>query len=648
MPIDVPRIKVEQIRGMATEWLDKAMSERSSIESQWEEFTKLWNVEYDPSKDFFKLPYSSFTKLPSVAISIKQLCQRVEKLILPATRPFDAKLVSDIAETKEIEQQIKNRVALIDYQLMKLNDFRNRVAHIVKQYILYGVSPIKIFWYRNQKKIYGNNNTPLYVVDTSYPKVTPISIFNFYVYPASVDDIENASAIFEISLQKKAFLKRMAAQGYIDANSLEVAFKNVYGSKHSSSADIIPGFGFINSGKISNSPLKRMKIDPKDYGEQGEYAVTVDTWVKFDVDNDGFEEWLNLVFVNNAIVRSVIDTSNLGPPYIVARVNELPHQFYQHSVPRFGFKLQYLAEAMLGLLVKNAERSAGSYIGTTGLFGEELTLSPDRLIKVPSRDSLFPLEFPDRLRSVLAALGQIDAYVREVVGGYVAGSRLGTTQRGARTLGGMGLLVEEAQNLAVEIAQDLENQMLVKILERMDKLNSLYIRNTVEFMDRRTGTPNGLPLIGEVFTEKRELSPSAFSPDFRITYNWLGSLRILSETAMVDGLISFLQIASKSEGIITPKVKLDIISVLRRIYGAFTSFTEAEKVIQEVPENSEVSESLAGQGVLPNEALLGIPGGLEGLEGLEDLAGSESPEGPGIKTAVTPQPGSGTEALINR
>lgn len=656
---------VTALREQIFKALDFAKSERQSIEAEWEEFYKLYRIEKDERKIIFETQFTPFCKLSSTSIAVRRLLRSIVRALLPYARPFDINLVGSgqqegegLAEdTTHSLQTVKKRMNLIDYQLFERNRFRDKAKQIVLQYLLYGVSPVRTYWFTPREKAYtleGNKTVQRYLPSDGYPVVEPVNVARFYVYPHNIETLDTARYIFEFGVQTKDYLRALAKEGHVSDEQLEHAFDQPsqgtdvqgYGLPGSSET-VAVGFEFFS---VSKEPmLRKLGIREADFNKEGAYAVTLDVWMRSDVDGDGVDEWVNIFYVNGTPVRSWLSKLPWQHPYLVARANELPGEFYQHSIVRIGARLQYVAENILSVLLNHLKVHGLNTLRISRLSGEDVQLGVDKPVKMDP-DGVEPLVFPDRVRSLLAVLGQIENWGRSAIDGFV-GQAVGTAQRGARTKGGLALMAEDAQSGVVELASSLETQLFEPIIKRLDQMNLYYLQGLQE--DYTFPTRNGKEdTVPDRFTEQETISPTELLERPKVEHRWMGSMRLLSESAVADGLFTFAGIASKAD---PQKVEIDQVALLQKIYGILVSQAEAERIVKPAKKSLDNSaQSIlnmggesAGGGPLGQE---GLPGGIpSGQTGPPQTGqgGGGTPENlryrpgkGGMKSMTTPEPGS--------
>ena len=253
----------------------------------------------------------------------------------------------------------------------------------------------------------------------------------------------------------------------------------------------------------------------------------------------------------------------------------MPNQFYQHSDARAIYRLLYIEESILCQAFENLERAAGKttrYDSRMGASAQK-TEKPYNQIDAPAGayEEFFT---KDTSQSGVKMASFLESIIRENLNDSPpTNSNINARSRGSRTEGGMELLTQDAMQTVLEESMKYEDCILVPIVNKFHKANQAIKQNILVKTERGDS--------GELATAGMGYGQQIVTPDdiqVQAEYKWLGSVRIISETRLMENAMNFLAILSK---VPLDSVEIDLVRILRKIWTVAFGQRDADQVIKE-------------------------------------------------------------------
>jgi hypothetical protein len=584
--------------------MPQSVENRGDIEKQWDENRALFEMRHDTNKVLTQSRFNPMAKLPTVPRAIKRMVRTVKRNVLPYTRPFEPQPIIPPDEPDNVRESITmgaNRHAqLLEHQLFTQSNLRKRSSSIILQYFLYGVSVIKVIAKRkiDTEFIDGRMERILSVI----PDFEPVDIYRWYVYPDKISDVSKSKYVFEWNVKRIATMDSMARAGFVNKLKLEEALdkdpyeegisfmeksgttRNAYSVRASEEAN--------RKAKIISARANRgahEKIDPIDrklLGRKGGYCIPFDGYYFEDVDitykdrngntvhleKDGMLETIHFTYMNNEIISMNLVKEH---PYLIYRVDDLPNQFYQHGAVRHVQRLNILSEGILVQALENLEDASGRVERHDHRTGVKPAEKLNRITRIYAPQGAFEVfKTPDVSRSSSAMLALLESFSRESLGDTPpTASNVSARSRGSRTEGGMELLTMEAMQAILEDSMKFEEDILVPLVNRYSEINRQIQRNITVPLERGTVGELGTMGLGHetIIVRPEDIAISS-------TFKWLGSIRVVSETRLMENAMNFIALVSK----LPPgEADIDMVRILRQAWSVAFGQKDAEQIIRE-------------------------------------------------------------------
>jgi len=602
---------IETIKREFKKVLVDAPEKRRKIEAEWLEFKNIFTMQHDRNKEIFRGKYTSLSKMPTPRRSINRIVEVIEKNLFPYTRAIEGMPLIVRAEGEDDESYkqrlnqlkaaVKRHGSLIEYQLFELNKIRKRARPIILQYLLYDLGVAKVGPKLHTQQVFANNQIGLRQM--IMPSVAPVDIFRWYVWPDAISEKEQAKWIYEWSVQRTSFLKLQENLGHyrnIDKALSKATYDSMFdtttqegGYQTHLGADV----GARANRKWYRRYQGNVNLDNSFFKKDGGYVFVFDGYYKEDIEyydgngkfhpKDGVLETVNFVFVNGEIVMAKLVEED---PYLDCRSNGLPNEYYQQPKMRSIHRLLYMEESAFSQFMEHLSRLGGiiHILDPNSGVNQVEDFKPERVLSL-SPQMYQQHHVQDNTRGFLVGLGQIEAIIREELSDVPATeAKMGTPGRAQRTKGGMEMMAEKAAFASLRETMNLEDRIFKPILEQFYKMN----RNIDSDMFIQTGYggPEGELSSSGYGYENIIVTPSDIKT--AANFKWLGSMRVMSEARLADGLRELIMASSKYP---EELVKIDHVTLLRMWVEQGLGIKNGDAIIQEPDQQQSIPLPLLAQ-----------------------------------------------------
>lgn len=320
-----------------------AESNGVAMRAEWEKVRDMLYLKHGESQAY-KGEANSY--LPTYAKASDTRTSHINRALFPTDTVLDV-----VAEGgDDIEEQDPDAVkSWMQYQLEQAN-FRVNMKKHVRTLNDFGFAVSKVFWHRPPdpdkavklrklqalKGLYGD----LSAASCEGLRFLPRDIFAFYVWPTSIDSLDQASLIYEVIQVSKQYadLRFKSGQwlnrdtcGWPDRVNYQTQAMQEQAEKVTSSADTA--------------------IGTTARGELGEWGLVKECWLRMPVPNalygpdevKGSPVPVKVVLINNTPVEAIRNPFwHQKAPYVGGALNPRPGQIYNTGLGRMGLELQSL------------------------------------------------------------------------------------------------------------------------------------------------------------------------------------------------------------------------------------------------------------------------------------------------------------------
>lgn len=423
--------------------------------------------------------------------------------------------------------------AYMQYEMEDIAHLRTKVKPFLREYAGLGNGVIK-FWYDKDLKNVGKikKNVLNNLMEVSFDKegsyceglrVSARSIFNFYVYPETAEDLASAILTAEdIEVPRSYILKMKALNRWKNVDEGLTTARNTNADRNRQ--ELMSDAGSMSdSRRFDNNelagihnltevytcmPLPRSAYLPNETpGEPIPACIILAGTVPLKVTRNPF--------------------FHQTPPYAVGRQMVVPGFFYGQGIGRLVRSLQYLTNDFT-----NQANDVGIYslnpiqkVNPAYIAGPLPPLRPGVVWKMTDIDKGIGFERPptDIVRTGQDLMGMYIGMVQDFGGAppVLQGTGAG---KAAKTATGAQILQRNALSPLQDLVEDIENDVLVPLMRGA-------WRNAMQFRDK--------PVMLRVMGAPVQITPQDL--DIEAEFRWLASSQAANKQAQTQQLIQFIQ-----------------------------------------------------------------------------------------------------------
>jgi len=509
-----------------------------------------------PTEDLILISPRNIGKVPNSSNSTVQA-----GLLDQAGMPNLSNSTKTDMNSDKVVEPLKN---LLSYQLANKIRLRRQAKPFFRSVVTFGTGVAKTVWKHAYKNILTARKDDLFFagknvitienkeIDTyNAPTFQPVNLLNWYIYPETVQDIEDAFLVFEDIYTDFWSIKAKETAGvYYDVDRI----KNMTVQTES---NVQRQLELSNLGITAPFDSKML------------VCHLIECWHKYDINGDGkLEDCLTVLAVtdetaSDAVVLRLQENPFVfkKPPYLAAKFMESTGQFYGHSLTEAIQYLQYELNDKT-----NQAMDCGTYIlNPIAIVDPALIQDLDSFTVLPGAQWLGPpqavdfVRMPVELMSVAGmAISQIYSLIQDFSGAppILQGTAAPKTATGTFTLQGNSMA------LLKDISEDIESTVFERFIEIMYNLNWQFLNEEL--------VPFG--------TEWRKVTKEDIVGNY--LFQWLGTIHSQNQSVRVQQLINFLNLISRIP--LPPNVQVDLVYILKKIWGEGLGFKDGDRVFKEI------------------------------------------------------------------
>lgn len=534
---------VERVQREVIGTIIQVRDNRVRLEEKWQRFYRIWNGELD------KNSYQGRSKI--FLMAARATCETWQSAIsrdfYPSTDDwYSIDPIQDIGD----ELRADALKAAFDYFFQRKQKLKSDSLPGFRQLVTYGTAPFKEIFEDKETdvialkrsldqfgKVSMKKESKKY--KTAYgPRVLPIDLFNFYVWPETALDVQAAELAFQDYEVTVAHIKQMAKTpmgkdanlGFVyevpDEVYLDIGQSNVHRDLY----------------RFRRERLQRMGLsaDPSDRWNKlsvNRRNLTEMYWRK-DLDGTGEKEWL-ITLVNDFFVIRIQENPywHKRKPFLVPRLIRVVNEFYGRGVMEVIDRVQY----MMNDIVNQSMDSVQYELNPIVIIDPGAVAFPNSIRVHPGAKWLGDhtgIEFtkPASVASIgFATLNMLQGYIQDFSGanaaqqGQPAARGRGRVQN---TATGMTTILQQGSMGISQVIEDLEQQFGEPMLEMAYSLLEQFFDDKI--MMRILGR-RGAPLL------QKEIDITDIIGDYE--FRWQGSVALRNRQVMGQQMINFLNIA---------------------------------------------------------------------------------------------------------
>jgi hypothetical protein len=523
--------------------LQQIRDNRIRLEEKWQRYYRIWNCELD------KNSYSGRSKIYLAAA--RATCETWTSAIVRDFYPasdnwFEVINVDQVAD----EMRADSLEHLFYYFFKKQQKLKSDSLPLIRQLVTYGTSPGKLMFADKDQMV---TALKLMKDGKSYEKVTqnvkyqygpmfrPRSIFNFYAWPETAPDVQEADVAFEDIEVSLAHIREMAAKPMNPKNEdLGMVYEvpeEVYTSTGSSERN-------RDWFRFRKEKLQKMGIstDPSDrWSDLGrDKRNLTECYWRRDIDGTGEKEWL-LTIINDWNVVRIQENPywHKQKPFFVPRLLRVIDEFYGRGIMDTIDRVQYMINDMVNQTMDSVQYELNPITivdpGSVA-YSNSIRFHPGAkwLMADPQRSVVFTK--PASVAAVgFQTLSLLQGFIQDFSGANAALQGQPAVRgrgRAQNTASGMSAMISQGSMPMTQIIEDLEEQFGEPLLAMSYSLIQQFMNDKImlRILGRR-----GAPLL------QKEVGIEDIIGNYE--FNWLGSIASKNRQILGQQMINFLNIA---------------------------------------------------------------------------------------------------------
>lgn len=587
---------------------------------EWEAIRRMANLQKDENAAYSG---RSNVYLPVYQRALETRVSHTGRGLFPSDTYLDA-----YSADPRLEQAAPVVKAWMEYQLERSAKLRATMKPWLRQLFNYGLSVGKVWWEKplNERKQTRMMRLPaIQDMLMNYGEVEPWtcegarfkarSIFSWFIWPTTVDNIEEASLVFEdiqVSKQRIDYLGQVGAW-----KNVEEALNALRGGDEDTDYRLAMQMEQVRSSTQTAANVR--------LGELAHWGYATECWFRMPVPNalyrqnevKGSAVPVKVVLVGNVVVEARRNPFwHQSPPYVFSRLNEQPDSFYSIGMGRAAAGLQYLANDFINQTNDNGIYALNPIvkINPNLIVGPIEPLAPGRMWHLTDPNgAVFDRPPIEQMQYGLMIANQMISYANDMSG---APSVLqGTGTKGtAKTATGAQILQSNVKGDLQDIIEDIELRVLVPLMEMIHSLGQQYER-----AQRYMAIAGG---------EKVQFSRNMLEGEF--AWRWVASSQAVNRAMRAQSSMQFAQLAAGMMPLLQAQGKMfNPEPLLRSIYEDGLGQRGFDRIIQPMPQQPMAP---SGPGM--------PPGGPQGGPGMPPGMGPQEP-----RSAVEQAPGGAPEGM---
>lgn len=555
--------------------IPQVRTHRVQLEEEWREERRMALLQHDSNQSYIG---RSNAYVPAYLRAENTLVSKLARGLFPSDQYLDV-----TEESQGAEDAAQATKQYLQYEFDKCMKLRGQLKPYIRQFVRHGWSVGKHSYHKEmKKKLKGKKGISMNDVLATMEKDTSmegsrfktVSIFNFYVWPTTVDSLEEATLVFEDVDVPMWFIKEMFDKGRWPEKLRDAALNaptdpNHLFNQQMQQADMVSNTITPTSGTPAT-------------GDIAAWKMLTEAWVSIPLPKEAYaqgEEVGSPVLCKIILAKDVAVEVSRQPywhgklPYVDVRSMPEPGSYYCKGHGFIARYLQYLVNDFA-----NQTNDNGTYaLNPVALMNPNtlaatpaplkpgavlLTTDPANGIKF-DRPPVEQIQYGQQLLQSWVSMLHDNVGTPPIMQGTNAG-------KGARTATSSQILQANAENPIQDIVEDFE-QAVMQPLMYMTHSNGLQFREG-KFWVQIAGLP---PL---------QLSPQDIVGDFQ--FIWCASSQAASKQQQAQQAMQLLQLATNPAILQLLQMKgltIDPSVLLRKVYAEGFGFRGFEQFVVPAP-----------------------------------------------------------------
>lgn len=454
--------------------------------------------------------------------------------------PSDSYIDCD-SENPALEQNKNATKAWMMYQLEKAARLRSELKPFLRSLTDYGLGVGKIWWEKpinpvratKMARIPGISDMLMNYGDSSASwgcvgaRFKARSVFSWYVWPISVNSLDEASIVFEDIQVSKTFIEMMGKRG---------VWKNVEEIANATNSEELSTEIQEQLAEIARSTSHAVS---QTQGDLAHWSILTECWLRMPVpaalyrpnETKGEPVPVKVVYSGGVLVEARRNPFwHQKPPYVFKRMHETTDSFYGTGMGRSMLSVQGLINDFINQTNDNGMYGLNPIIkyNPNLIVGPLEPLAPGRMLALTDPAGMvFDRPPVEQLQYGLMLTNQLITYANDLTG--VPAVLQGTGAKGgAKTATGSQILQSNVKGELQDLIEEIEQCVLEPAMQMIHSLGQQY-----ESAERWLAISGG---------EKIQFSRDMLEGEFG--WKWVASSQAVNQQQRAQATMQFLQIAA--------------------------------------------------------------------------------------------------------
>jgi hypothetical protein len=590
--------------------VDYARYDRQILEEEWREIRRMVLLEHDTNQKYLG---RSVAYIPAYAKARGTVISELSRAMFPSEDYLDVTFRSD--DKMESSKKAKD---YLQYEFEKQMKVRSHIKTFLSQFVDYGFTVAKA-WYEKgtsykQYKASKNKDGNL-LIEASTPdnaagaRFSTRSVFYWYIWPTTVDSIDEATVVFEDIDVTIYDAKRLAHSG--NWTNLDEAIA-------ADGREPMHDFNVMQQqSEIMGTP-SNPRTSPSPQGDLSRVLTAQECWLDMPIPDSEYadnEVKGTPVPCKVTIIGGVVVEARRNPfwhqkkPYLVSRMRTFPGSFYPKGAGTMARFLQYLVNDFTNQLNDNGTFALNPIVlaNPNTMAGPLPSIEPGAVFQTTDTVNGIKFDRPpvEQLQYGKMLVEMYQGMLYDVAGAppILQGTNAG---KGARTATSSQILQKNASNPIQDVVEDMENDVMVPLMQMVWTFGNQY----------RTS-----PINDEMNGQLLIISPDDIMGD--VTMKFLASSMAANQQQRAQQAMALLQILPPLVPLLQASGKMaDPSSLLQRIYSDGFGFRNFDQFIKAAP-----PPQMPGMGAPGQPGQPGLPGQNAGDSAIPGETESASGEG---------------------
>ncbi len=569
--------------------------DRLTLQEEWHAIREMVMLFHGTNRRYFG---DSDYYIPVYARNKASLLSSYSRGLFPSDEYIDVGLFKDTAAN--VAQMSTDADALKLYMQWELDvnaRARTKMKEFLGQYVDYGVSPLKVM-YKKAKRVVGvvgaDNSARFQGCNYDGLSIKACNLFNWYIYPTTASELDEAMLVFEDIEIPRAFAEQMVRDGKWVKDAIQLL-------EHAS--EISEAANSQQRMMDSRSGTQRPTMNGLQ-GKQAERFVVTECWTFAElpsqayireVDEKGAVLPTRIVMTAGGDALSAIRNPHFHqkPPYLVARANNEPGFFYGYNHGKMTQPLQCLTNDAANQMNDN-----GTYaLNPIAIFNPSMMHGPPPPLRPGV--AMYALDVEKAVKFDRPPFEQVHLGINLMQMWLGMGQDLGgappimqgaTGGKAAKTATGAQLAQKNAQTPIQDLVEDIETSVLIPLLD-MVHFNAQQYREE--------------EVMAAVAGKSFKVTPEQLR--LRATFRWMASSQAVNNQVRAQQAISLMQAVAPLVPLLMQQGKVVNFDVLvRKVYSDGFGFRGFEEFIAQTaqpamatggmpPQNPEQAAAIQGE-----------------------------------------------------